>query len=431
MYTSILYLFAFIFMGCNDTSPINSLDEGNTAISSYAFSENNDELILPEGFRAVVVHEGVGRARHMVARGNGDVYIKLSRPQNGHGMVALRDTDGDGVADETAYFGPDEGGTGIDIYNDFLYFSSDVAVYRLPLGEGLVPEGEPERIAYGFRAERQHAAKTFTFDQQGHLYVNVGAPANACQEEMRTPGSPGMDPCPILEHFGGVWRFDANAKDQHQDEAYHYATGLRHCVAIDWDAESNHLYTVMHGRDQLDQLFPEHFNAQQNAELPGEEFQRLTDQSDHGWPYSYYDWQKGKRMQAPEYGGNGEQEAGGDFNAPLYSFPGHWAPNDLLFYKGDQFPASYKNGAFVAFHGSWNRAPMPQRGYNVAFVPFEEGEVSGAHSDFADNFARKAEIASPNDAEFRPMGLAEAEDGSLYICDSKKGRVWRIVYTGN
>lgn len=429
----IVLFFLFLFLpltacskGISNDNPANE-----TSVSGLVFSENNDGLILPDGFKAVVVHEGVGRARHIIARGESDVYIKLRTPVDGHGLVALRDENGDGVADQTEYFGPDEGGTGIDIYNGYLYFSSDVAVYRMKLGDALLPEGEAEMIAGGFRAERQHAAKTFTFDQEGHLYVNVGAPANACQEEMRTPGSPGMMPCPILDHFGGVWRFDANTPNQMQDEdGYLYATGLRHAVAVDWNKQANELYSVMHGRDQLDQLFPDYFTAEQNAELPGEEFQMLSEGSNHGWPYTYYDWQKGKRMQAPEYGGNGEMEAEGDYNAPIYSFPGHWAPNDLIFYQGTQFPEKYRGGALVAFHGSWNRAPMPQRGYKICFVPMNGKEVSGAHEDFADYFAGATEIASPGDAKYRPMGLAEAADGSIYISDSVKGRIWRIVYTG-
>jgi mono/diheme cytochrome c family protein len=99
-----------------------------------------------------------------------------------------------------------------------------------------------------------------------------------------------------------------------------------------------------------------------------------------------------------------------------------------LFYQGDQFPARYKNGAFIAFHGSTNRGPYPQAGYIVVFIPFSNGKPSGAWEVFADGFAGVDTIVNVSDARYRPMGLAEGPDGSLYISDSKKGKIWRILY---
>ncbi|MEP7320090.1 MAG: c-type cytochrome, partial [Panacibacter sp.] len=116
---------------------------------------------------------------------------------------------------------------------------------------------------------------------------------------------------------------------------------------------------------------------------------------------------------------------------PLMGFPGHWAPNDLLFYTGDQFPDRYKNGAFIAFHGSTIRAPYSQSGYFVGFVPFKDGKPSGPWEVFADGFAGEDTIINTSDAECRPMGLAMGPDGSLYISDSHKGRIWRVMYKGD
>jgi glucose/arabinose dehydrogenase len=113
---------------------------------------------------------------------------------------------------------------------------------------------------------------------------------------------------------------------------------------------------------------------------------------------------------------------------PLVDFPAHWAPNDLEFYTGTQFPGEYRGGAFVAFHGSWNRAPLPQAGYNVAFAPFEGEEPTGSWTVFADGFA--GNDVSPNGAAHRPVGLAQGPDGSLYISDSRVGRIWRVMYVG-
>ncbi len=113
----------------------------------------------------------------------------------------------------------------------------------------------------------------------------------------------------------------------------------------------------------------------------------------------------------------------------MIAFPAHWAPNGLLFYTGSQFPERYRGGAFIAFHGSWNRAPLPQGGYNVVFVPFQGGEPAGDWEIFADGFA--GDEVSPGGAAHRPSGLAVGPDGSLFVSDDRGGRIWRIYYVGD
>lgn len=397
-----------------------------------AFSEDNGGIVLPEGFRAVVVSDSTGSARHITIDDDGDIYVALRRSRNGGGIAALRDTSGDGVADTTEFFG-DHTGTGIHSRNGYLYFSSDVAVYRYDMEPGdLTPQGEPELIVEGFPEQRSHAAKSFTFDENGHMYVNVGAPSNACQEESRTPESPGIEPCPQLEWQGGIWQFDDSRQGQSQQEDGHrYATGIRNAVALDWNSGSGHLFVVQHGRDQLNSLWPDYYTVEDNAENPAEEFFRIEDGDNLGWPYTYYDTQKDQKMLGPEYGGDGEMQAEeGKYEDPIMAFPAHWAPNDLLFYEHTAFPDRYRSGAFIAFHGSWNRAPEPQDGYNVVFVPFEGAEPAGEYEIFADGFAGTDTLRSPGNADYRPMGLAMGDDGSLYISDSMKGKIWKIVYTG-
>ena len=114
---------------------------------------------------------------------------------------------------------------------------------------------------------------------------------------------------------------------------------------------------------------------------------------------------------------------------PLIGFPGHWGPNDILFYQGDMFPEKYKHGAFIAFHGSWNRLGHNQAGFKVVFVPMQNGQVTGDYEVFADGFIGADSIKAPGEALHRPCGLAEGPDGSIYILDSVKGRLWRIVHT--
>jgi glucose/arabinose dehydrogenase len=387
-------------------------------------------LTLPEGFKAYIFADNLGRARHIVVNDNGDVFVSLRELKDGKGIVALRDQDQDHQADQIQYFF-NQPGTGLAWHKDYLYFAPDTAVYRFKFEDNeLVPKRKPEQIVKNLTEQRQHAAKTITLDGD-ELYLNIGAPSNACQEQMRTPGSPGMDPCPLLEEYGGIWHFDANAKGQIQEEANHYATGLRHCVALDWNHECDELYVVMHGRDQLYSLWKEKFTQKQNAELPAEEFLRIKEGSNSGWPYCYYDHFKGKKVLAPEYGGDGEKIGRcGQYNDPLIGFPAHWAPNDLIFYNKDQFPEKYHGGALIAFHGSWNRAPFPQQGYKVVFVAFNECSPDTSWEVFADGFSGEEELKSPYEAEYRPMGLATGPDGSLFITDSRKGRVWKVIYTG-
>ena len=397
-------------------------------IFSYATAEIDTALVLPKGFKAYIFADNLGRARHITVNDNGDVYVALRELKNGKGIVALRDRDGDHVADDIEYFF-EQPGTGIHWKSPWLYFAPDTAVFRMKIVNGnLLPETGPEQIVRGLPLQRQHAAKTMAFDGDDNLYLNIGAPANACQEDMRTPGSPGMDPCPLLENYGGIWRFDADLPGQHQSDAFHYATGLRHCVAIDWNSADGTLYAVQHGRDQLYSLWKKLFTKKDNAELPAEEFIRIHENSDFGWPYCYYDHFQNKKVLAPEYGGDGEKIGRcAKAEDPLIGFPAHWAPNDLLFYSGDQFPDHYRNGAFIAFHGSWNRAPFPQAGYRVVFVPFKKGEPVKEWETFANGFSGAEDLKSPYEAEYRPMGLAIAPDGSLYITDSAKGRVWKVV----
>jgi glucose/arabinose dehydrogenase len=421
----LLLLLSVTLIECNQSSEAQNL----------SFNSDNGDITLPQGFQAVVVADSVGKARHIAVAPNGDIYVALSHLKNGNGIVALRDVNGDGKADQKEYFG-NLTGTGIDLHDGYLYFSNDTSVVRYRMREhNLVPSTTPEIVVSGFPEQNQHAPKAFTFDNKGHIYVNVGAPSNSCQEKDRTKESPGIDPCPLLEKHAGIWQFNSNKTGQTQDaDGHRYATGLRNVVGLDWNKGNNTLYVTQHGRDQLYQNWPDYYTKEDGAELPAEEFFEVHDGDNFGWPYSYYDQHKQNIMLAPEYGGDGnktvnESKWAGQFKVPIMAFPGHWAPDDLIFYTGNEFPEKYQDGAFIAFHGSWNRAPLPQQGYNVVFIPFKGDKPSGDYEVFADGFKGKEILETPSMATYRPVGLAIGPDGSLYITDSQKGKIWRIAYT--
>ncbi|NIN72821.1 MAG: sorbosone dehydrogenase [Gemmatimonadetes bacterium] len=389
-------------------------------------------ISLPDGFCARIFADSIGRARHIVVAENGDVFVALRRSRGGAavGVVALRDSDGDAKADIRHHFG-DFGGTGIALYDGYLYFGANDRVMRYPLPAGsLDPSGALQTIVSGLPDDRSHRDKSIAVTAAGGLYVNIGAPSNACQEESRTPGSPGIDPCPDLERRAGIWRFDADRQGQNQDDGERFATGLRNVVALTLHPQTGDVYGAQHGRDQLGSIWPDLFTVEDNAEKPSEELVKIERGDDFGWPYCYHDPVLNRLVLAPEYGGDGN--AAGRCSSkkePLVAFPAHWGPNALLFYTGDQFPERYRGGAFIAFHGSWNRAPLPQGGYNVVFVPFAGDEPAGDWEVFADGFA--GEEVSPRGATHRPSGLAQGPDGSLYVTDDRGGRIWKIVYTGD
>ena len=402
---------------------------------------DNGGLVVPGGFEVVIVADSVGSARHMAVSNNGDIYVKL-RGGEPKGIVALRDVNNDGRADTIKYFGnyEDNGnyGTAMRIHNGYLYFSTAGEVNRIKITPGqLIQNGPVETIVIDdYKNDRhgyEHIAKPIALDEVGNLYVPFGAPGDVCQVLNRVPGEPGEDPCSQLEEHGGIWKFSASKIGQTQkDDGKLYATGIRSLVAMDWNKADNALYVAVHGRDDLNSRNPNQFTRWQSAVYPSEEFLRVEEGTNGGWPYYYYDQDKGRRMLNPEYGGDGVQEGkGADYTQPLTGFPAHWAPNDLFFYTGDQFPDHYKNGAFIAFHGSTNRAPYPQAGYFFAFIPFENGKPTGKWEVFADGFVGEKPVVDVSDAPYRPMAIAMGPDGSLYLSETVKGKIWRVMYKGD
>jgi glucose/arabinose dehydrogenase len=401
----------------------------STSAQNIKPDADNAGLTLPSGFAALKVADNLGRTRHIVVNKQGAIYAKLERLDNGKGVLVLKDTDGDGRAETKTSFG-NYTGTGIAIKGNYLYAASNKEVFKYTLNENgdIVDENAAATIVTGLIDKGQHNSKSITLDNAGNIYVNVGAPSNSCQEKDRTKGSMGMMPCPILDSAGGIWQFKVDQLNQSYSSGVRYATGLRNVVGLDWNNQLNQLFVTQHGRDMLNNLFPDLYDTTTSAELPSETMYAIRKGDNAGWPYVYYDHVKGKKMMAPEYGGDGVKTVDDKYINPAMAFPAHMAPNGLLFYTGNQFPARYKNGAFIAFHGSWNRSPLPQEGYYVVFVPYENGKPTGKWEVFANGFSGKSVVKNPRDAQHRPCGLAEGPDGSLYISDDVKGTIYRIMY---
>jgi len=399
-------------------------------------------LKLPPGFCATIFADDIGHARQMAVAPSGVLYVNTwsgryygnTPPHPGGFLVALQDKTGNGKADVIERFGETPqtggaGGTGIAVYKDAVYaeINDRIAKYALSSGS-IAPKESGVTIVSGLPLTGDHPMHPFIIDSAGALYVDVATPSNACQIKNRIPKSPGEMPCTQLKTRGGVWRYDANKTNQAFSSAERYATGIRNAEGLAFD-ESGHLLATQHGRDQLHANWPQFYKPDQEATLPAEELLLLKDGGDYGWPECYFDPFVDKLVLAPEYGGDGKKigECAGKI-APIAAFPAHWAPNGMTRYDKDKFPERYRGGVFIAFHGSWDRAPYPQGGYNVVFQPLSDDQSSGQCELFADGFAGANK--SPQGAAHRPNGLAVANDGALFVSDDVSGRIYRIVYRG-
>lgn len=386
-----------------------------------AMAAEPDNLVLPLGFHAQVVADGVGPARHIAVRSNGDLYIstRTARDAAPVGIIALR-LDRDHKAVEIQHFGTVAGGTGIRFYKSALYAASPTTVYRYDFqGSELVPSSEAKTVIDGMPSTG-FPSRGLAFDGKGGLYVSVGASSNICLDPNAPKGGRpvGLRPCPALTGRAGVWRFDAAKLDQKFPAGgEQIGTGLRDMMAVDWSRRFNGFYGVMQGRNDRN-------------DTVSEELHRVDKGANLGWPYTYYDVSQRARVLAPEYGGDGHAVAEGDFTKPLEALPAHQSPLDLVFYDAKQFPKAYRGGAFVVFHGG--AGPLladGHRGYDVEFVPFDKNGKAGVVRRFAEGFAGpNPGDRNPAKAAYRPTGAAVAPDGSLYVVDGMKGRVWRITY---
>ncbi len=423
--------------GMADAGMADAAEGADAGGSAVGCDIDNGGLTLPDGFCAGRFAIELGKARHVAVTPSGDVYVAINPDSSapgapGGGIIALRDTDGDGMADERQQF-YDRGGTGILWRDGVLYFAPNDRVVRWQLPDGqLVPEGEPTVIVGGLPSDGDHPYKAIVLAGDD-LYVNIGSATNSCQVENRETQSPGIDPCPELDTRAGVWRFPANGENLTQADGERFVTGARNLTAITHRAADDALYAVQNGRDELADDWPQLFTQEQDDRLPSEEMFRLAAGTDYGWPYCYHDPVASEKVLAPEYGGDGtiigRCEAAAE---PLKAYPAHWAPLGMHFYTGTQFPERYRGGLFIAYHGSRfapNAVP-PLPGYQVSFQPFADDEPSGDAEAFADGFAGSARPL-PDRAQSRPVDVAEAPDGSLYVSDDKSGVLFRIYYVGN
>jgi glucose/arabinose dehydrogenase len=369
---------------------------------------------VPDGFCATLITDVVGRGRHIGVRKNGDIFVaRLGSRRDSGGITAIRGTSATHFWSTPVH--------GLVLASDStLYASTAHEVLRFRFrGDSLAPRKTVDTVVSGLPGGAV-PSNTIVLQPNGSLLVGIPAQRAGCAAKT---------PCPDLATTGGVWRFDTGKRNQTMQDGSRVATGLRAPLAIAINPRDTMIYVVTHGPDSLHERFPQ-IDPTIAATHPGDEMVRIASvRADYGWPYCYFDVIAATRVQSPEYGGDGKSVGNCDrLVRPLMSFPAHWEPMAMLFSNNARLPEKYRNGAFVAFHGSAHRDPLPEEGYGVAFVPFKNGLPTMDFEMFADGFA--GPMKSATGARSRPAGLAQGADGSLYVSDDKGGRIWRITYKG-
>ena len=377
----------------------------------------DDRLQVPDGFCAAVYADDVGSARHLAVAPNGDVYVTTWQEGDRRGgIVALRDTNHDGRADRRRGFGP-EGGAGIVIAGRTLWFATWGQILRYELGlDSLGPVSPPEIVATALPA-LEHGARSIAVDSVGRLFLNIGAPSNACERDYPRRDFKGAEPCGELLTSGGIWLFNARGRDQLPTLARRFATGLRHTIALAVNPIDGRLYGVPHGIDHLDRWWPSAgYSALDAANVPAETMFRIDSAGDYHWPYCFFDPRVNAMVVAPAYVGEIAPTRCEGAPAPMATFQAHSAPMAIVWNIGNAFPREYRHATFVALHGSLFHAPDKPRGYGVKVIMPESREVR----DFV---VARTRLGSPS---ARPSGLAFLPDGSLLIADDLGRRIWIV-----
>lgn len=351
-----------------------------------------DLLETPEGFTIQIFAADLVNPRMIAVSDEGTVYVTIQKEDK---VVSLKDTDGDGQADQV-----DDAITGIDrvhgitLYNGNLYVVNDTELYSASVdNQGKV--GEPELLAYDLPDGGQHPNRTIAFDDEGALYLSVGSSCNACDE---------TNP----EH-ATVLKFNTDNFGRTV-----FSEGLRNTIGFDWHPETGELWGMDHGSDW------------RGDDLPPEELNKLEEGNHYGWPFVY-----GEREIDPFIPGEPEEMTPGEFarqsTPPALTIQAHSAPIGMVFYTGNHFPEEYHNDAFVAFRGSWNR--MPPTGYKISRVRFNENGEPEEFEDFVTGFLQE------EDDKFyqfgRLAGVAVHSDGSLLFSDDSNGVIYRVSYNEN
>jgi len=375
----------------------------------------NKTPIAPEGFTVTRFAENIKSPRNMIQADNGDVFVVLSNSErtptekikndisgksdaevggkSANRILLYRDANKDGIPESSSVFLDNLNQPyGMLIIKDQFYVANTDGLWVYPYKQGDTKITKPGKKIVSLPAGgyNNHWTRNLISNKdQTKIYISVGSGSNV--------GENGM------EHE--VRR--ANILEVNPDGSGEkiYASGLRNPVGMCWNPSTGQLWTVVNERDELgDELVPDYLTS-----VKADAF--------YGWPYAYF----GKNEDPRRKGEKPDLVAKTIIpDVPLGS---HTASLGLTFYTGSQFPETYKNGAFIGQHGSWNRSSLV--GYQVAFVPFKGGKASGPYKPFLTGFIANE---AKGDVYGRPVGVLQIADGSLLVADDVSGNVWRVAY---
>ncbi|MCP1229983.1 PQQ-dependent sugar dehydrogenase [Acetobacter indonesiensis] len=305
-------------------------------------------------------------------------------------IVLLRDTDGDGVADERSVFldklySP----FGMALVGDSFYVANANAIWRFPYQQDAKSLTAPgQKVIDLPSGYNHHWTKNILASPDGKfLYVTVGSNSNVAENGMAAEEG----------------RARINQLDLATGQMVPFATGLRNPNGLTWEPTTGALWAAVNERDEIgSDLVPDYITAVKEGGF-------------YGWPYSYYGNHVDDRVKPQK------PDLVAKAIVPDYALGPHTASLGIVFGQNSSLPDVWRNGLFVAQHGSWNR--RPKSGYKVVFVPFVNGKPSGVPIDVLTGFLTPGQ----DHTHGRPVGLALGHDGALLVADDVGGTIWRVT----
>lgn len=353
------------------------------------FSEDMlSQLQAPEGFEISVFASGIAGPRMMLVVSEGVVLV--SQPDD-NSVLALRDTDGDGVVDESEPVASNMPLVhGMALHEGLLYLAGENTIWTTEVEENGA-FGTVEVLVDDLPDGDQHGRHTLAIGPDGMLYVSVGSSCNACGE--------------TNEENATIMRMNLDGT-----ERTIFASGLRNTLGWGWHPDSGELWGMDHGSDW------------RGDDQPPEELNNIVEGANYGWPYCYGDRQVDPYFSQTPPGSTSAQYCALT-EAPVLTYQAHSAPIGMVYYyTAGQFPDEYQGDAFVAMRGSWNRTEPV--GYKVVRVDFEDGQPV-AFDDFITGWLLEEE----NSHFGRLAGLVVLPDGSMLISDDTNGVIYRVTYS--
>jgi glucose/arabinose dehydrogenase len=369
---------------------------------------------VPAGFSVSLFAEGLNEPRVVRVAPNGDIFVAESA--GGQVRVLRADPAGAAPAKSEVFASDLDKPFGVAFYPPgpkpaYVYVATTSHVVRYPYRDGdLVASGPAETIVPSLPTGRGHWTRDIVFSPDGKtMFVSVGSSSNVAQDMKRLSGEE-LTAFEVAHPLGAAWgaetnRADVLAFDPDGGKMRVFATGIRNCSGLTVQPANGALWCATNERDVL------------GDDLPPDYATRVSEGQFYGWPWYYIGAHEDFRRK------NERPDLANKVAVPDVLIQPHSAPLGITFYEGAQFPAAYKGDAFVALHGSWNRAK--RTGYKVVRLLFKNGEPTGEYEDFLTGF-----VVDDQSVWGRPVDVAVARDGSLLVTDDGGGAIWRVTYKG-